>query len=53
MVCHVHGIGRGVAADSFFTSCEIANFFLTKNMILVGTLKKNKPEIPSLFLSGK
>ena len=44
---------RGVTTDNFFTSCELANLLLTKNMTLVGTLWKNKPEIPYLFLSGK
>jgi hypothetical protein len=48
----VHGIRRYVAADSFFTSCELANFLLTEN-IVVGTLRKNTPEIPALFLIGK
>jgi len=53
MVCHVYGIRRGVTADNFFTSCELANFLLTQIMRVVGTLRKNKPEIPALFLSGK
>ena len=30
-VCHVCGIRRGVTADNFFTSCELANFLLTQN----------------------
>ena len=49
----MHGTRRGVTTDNFFTSCELANFLLTKNMIAVGTLRKNKPEIPTLFPSGK
>ena len=53
MICHMHGTRRGVTTDNFFTSCELANFLLTKNMIVVGTLRKNKPEIPTLFPSGK
>ena len=55
-VCHVYVIRRGVTADNFFTSCascELANFLLTQNMRVVGTLRKNKPEIPGLFHSGK
>ena len=46
-VCHTHGTRRGVTTDNFFTICELANF------LSVGTLRKNKPEIPALFLSGK
>ena len=53
MVCHMYGTGRGVTADNFFTSCELATFLLSKNITVVGTLRKNKPEIPALFLSGK
>ena len=53
MVCYMYGTRRGVTTDNFFTSCELANFILTKNMTLVGTLRKNKPEISALFLSGK
>ena len=52
-ICHMYGIRRGVTADNFFTSCELANFLLTQNMRVVGTLRKNRPEIPALFLSGK
>ena len=32
MVCHMYRTGRGVGADNFFTSCELADFLLTKNM---------------------
>ena len=53
MVCRMYGTGRGVTSDSFFTSCELANFLLSKNMTVVGTPRKNKPEISALFLSGK
>jgi len=52
MVRHLHGTRRGVT-DNFFTCCELANSLLTKNMTVVGTLRKNKPKIPALFLSGK
>ena len=53
MVYHMYGTGTGVTTDNLFTSCELAKFFLSKNMTVVGTLRKNKPEIPALFLSGK
>jgi len=48
----MYGTRRGVTSDSFITSCELANFLLSKNM-MVGTLRKNKPEISALFISGK
>jgi len=53
MVCHQYGSRRGVITDNFFTSYELANFLLTKNMTLIDKLTKNKPEIPALFLNGK
>jgi hypothetical protein len=53
MVCHMHGTGRSVTADNFFTSRDIANLLLTRNVTLLGKLRKNEPEIPALFLSGK
>jgi len=52
-VRHMYGTRRCVTADNFFTSCELANFLLTRNVTLVGTLRENKPEISSLFHSGK
>ena len=51
-VCHMYRTRRGVTADNFFT-CELADALFTKNMTVVGMLRKNKLEIPALFLSGK
>jgi hypothetical protein len=45
MVCHQYGSRRGVITDNFFTSYDVANFLLTKNMTQIGKLRKNKPEI--------
>ena len=42
---------RGVTADNFFKSCELGDFLLTKNKTVVGTLQKNKLEIPALFIN--
>jgi len=55
MVCHMYGTGRGVTTDNFLTSCELANFLLSENMNMTvfEALRKNTPEIPALFLSGK
>jgi hypothetical protein len=44
---------RGVTADNFFTSRELANLLLSRNVALVGKLRKNEPAIPALFLGGK
>ena len=53
MVCHLHGKGRVVTTVNFFTNCKLAGFLFTENMRLVGTVRKNKPEIQALFFSGK
>jgi hypothetical protein len=40
MVCHMYETGRGDTTDNFFTSCELADFLLAKNVTLVGTVLK-------------
>jgi hypothetical protein len=45
----MHGTGRVVTTDNFFTNCKLADFLFTKNMRLVSTVRKNKPEIQALF----
>jgi hypothetical protein len=47
----MHGTGRVVTTDNFFTNCKLADFLLTKNMRLVSTVRKNKPEIQALFFT--
>jgi len=39
MVRHMYGNGRGVTADTFFASRELANLLLTRNVTLVGKLR--------------
>jgi len=45
MACHQYGSRRGVITDNFFTIYELVNFPLTKNMTLIGKLRKNNQEI--------
>lgn len=44
-----YGSGRNVTVDNFFTSIPLAEQLLLKDLTLVGTLKKNKPEVPPAF----
>jgi hypothetical protein len=37
-VCHTSQTGTGITADNVFTSCELENFLLTRNMTMVGTV---------------
>jgi len=50
MACHMYGTGRGGTTDNFL---QVVNYQISfcLRMTVVGTLRKNKPEIPALFLS--
>ncbi len=39
--------------DNFFTSVPLAKELQTKKLTLIGTLRKNKPELPMEFQSNK
>ena len=45
--------GRNVTVDKWYTSYELAKYLLQKNITLVGTISKNKREIPKEFLNNK
>ncbi|GBP47721.1 PiggyBac transposable element-derived protein 4 [Eumeta japonica] len=45
----LYGSGCNVTMDNWFTSVPTCKELLTKNITTVGTLKKNKPEIPDQF----
>lgn len=49
----IHGSNRNITYDNWFTSIPAAEKLLSKNITTVGTLKKNKTEIPSHFLETK
>jgi hypothetical protein len=49
----LYGSGRNVTTDNFFTSYELAQFLLTKNLTLLGTVRKNKRELPAALLPSK
>ena len=43
------GSGRGVTADNFFTGVPLAEKLLAKNLTFLGTMRKNKPDIPAIL----
>ena len=49
----LYGSGRNVTMDNFFTTVLLAKELQAKNLSLIGTLRKNKPEIPIEFQSSK
>ena len=49
----LYGSNRNVMIDNVFTSVPLAKELQMKNLTLIGTLRKNKPEIPMKFQSNK
>ncbi|XP_018395958.1 PREDICTED: piggyBac transposable element-derived protein 4-like [Cyphomyrmex costatus] len=47
------GSGRNITMDNFFTTLPFAKHLLSWKLTLVGTLKKNKPYIPSVMAPNK
>ncbi|XP_055336857.1 piggyBac transposable element-derived protein 1-like [Paramacrobiotus metropolitanus] len=45
--------GRNVTTDNFFTDLELGLELLKRNITLVGTMRKNKPDIPAAFLPSR
>ncbi|XP_053286688.1 piggyBac transposable element-derived protein 4-like [Pleuronectes platessa] len=45
--------GRNVTCDNYFTSYELARKLLERNVTVVGTVRKNKPELPPRLLAVK
>lgn len=45
--------GRNICGDNFFSSLELCNELRQIKLSYVGTLRKNKPEIPSDFLPSR
>lgn len=45
--------GRGVTTDNFFTSYGLSQELLRKKLSLVGTLRKNRSELPPISMPSK
>lgn len=50
---HITGSKRTLTCDNWFVSYELAQSLLEQKIALVGTLKKNKVQIPNEFLPNK
>ena len=45
--------GRNIACDNFFTNLELGRKLLMQNLTIVGTIQKNRSELPAKFVSTK
>lgn len=46
LVIEIEGSGRNITCDNFFTSYSLGEYLLSKRLTLVGTIRRNKPELP-------
>lgn len=53
LVKDIEGTGRNVTTDNFFTDFTLASELLKKKLTLIGTLRRNKPEIPCEFMPSR
>ena len=44
---------RNITCDNFFTNLSLVQKLLQKNLTLIGTMRKNKPEFPTEFTVAK
>lgn len=49
----VDGSGRNITTDNWYSSIPLATSLLDRNLTFIGTLKKNKKQIPPQFLADK
>lgn len=49
----IYNTGRNITADNWFTSLELLQKLKEKKLSYVGTIRKNKPELPLCFVSTK
>lgn len=48
----IENTNRNITADNWFSSIELVRELRKKNLTYVGTLRRNKPEIPPQFLAN-
>ena len=53
LVTQIENFRRNIACDNFFTSLSLACKLPEKKLTIVGTIRKNKPELPTKFTAAK
>lgn len=53
LVAPVEKSNRNLTTDNHYTTCDLALYLLERGITFVGTVKKNKPDIPVEFLPNK
>ena len=53
LVTELEKSGRNITCDNFFTSLDLARNLLKKKLTIVGTIRKNKGELPVEFTNSK
>lgn len=53
LVCDLYNTGRNITADNYFTDFDLANDLLRKRLTFVGTVRKNKRDLPVEFQADK
>lgn len=53
LITPIEGSNRNLTIDNWYTSVPLADYLLTKRITVLGTMKKNKAEIPKEFLPDK
>ena len=53
LVKEIENSGRNVTCDNYFTSVSLARNLLQNKLTLVGTIRRNKPELPPKFTLAK
>ena len=46
---NVQGSGRNITVENFFSSVPLAKELLSRDLTMIGTIRKNKVEIPLAF----
>lgn len=49
----IFGTGRNITCDNWFTSFQLLQFLKEKKLSLLGTIRKNKPQLPPEFVNTK